>query len=209
MSDDDVLKLLEESSRSEYDLPLTDSMVDAFLATPTECSEGAVDRMWSRFVEKALSNLHEVPVREVEDLPFGRWIEATRKRVGLTPQDIGAAIGKDQTFIEKIENGVTFPWNLSLPDVTNLVRLFRLHINAFMQLATSSLVLSRARVSGDVIGRSHGGKATQNRGESLRRSLDLYLAKNAKKEEPSDEITNLIGELRKNLERQQATDLLE
>lgn len=209
MSDEDILRLLGESYCSEHDLPLTNSVVDAFIATPTECSDGAVDRMWARFVEKVLSDFHQTPVREVEDLPFGRWIEATRKKAGLTSQDIGTAIGKDQTFIERIENGTTYPWSLSLSDITNLVRLFRLHINAFTQLAASSLTLSRARTAGDVIGRSHGGKSTQERGDSLRRSLDLYLAKNAKREEPSEEITNLIGELRKSLERQQATDLFD
>lgn len=207
MSDEDILKLIEESSRSECAPPLTDSVVDAFLATPTECTEGAVDRMRARFVKKVLSDAQKAPVKEVGDQPFGRWIESVRKKARLTARDIGAAIGKDQTFIEKIENGTSLPWSLPLADITNLVRLFRVHINAFTQLITSSFTLSHARVSGDVIGRSHGGKATPERGDSLRRSLDRYLAKKAKKEELSEDVKNFIRELHKNLEQQQELDL--
>lgn len=208
MSDEDVQKLLEDTLRSEHAPPLTDSVVDAFLATSVECSHESIDRMRARFVEKLFTDLHREPIKQVEDQPFGRWMEAERKRALLTQHDIANAINKDPSYIERIETGTVHLWNLSPNDIAKLVRLLRIHISALAQLVSNSFALSRARLAGDVIGRSHGGKATKERGDSVKRALDLYLAKNAKKEETSPEITVWLNELRSKLEDQQAADLL-
>src|SRR5262249_12497686 len=101
--DQDILDLLEDTLCSEHAPPLTDSVVDAFLAAPVESTQASVDRMRARFVEKLFADLHQEPVKEVEDQPFGRWIEAERRRALLTESDIANAIGKEPLYVERLE----------------------------------------------------------------------------------------------------------
>jgi len=209
MSDEDILELLEDTLCSENAPPLTDSVVDAFLAAPVEASQASVDRMRARFVERLLADLHQEPVKGVEDQPFGRWIEAERRRALLTEGDIANAIGKEPLYVEHLETGATYPWNLNPGDIAKLIRLFRIHISAVAQLISCSFNLSRTRLAGDVIGRAHGGHATKERGDSVKRALDLYMAKNAKKQEPSGELTAWLAEVRDRLKDQGAVDLLD
>jgi hypothetical protein len=211
MGDDDILKLLGDLSHSEHALPLNDSVVDAFLATPTKCTDGAVDRMRTRFVERVLNDVHTKLVRDVDDQPLGRWLEATRKKARLTLRDIGTAIGKDQICIERLEGSTIMPWALPPLDLAKLIQLFRIHMSAFTKLVAGSYSLSRTQtqLGGDVIGRAHGGKASPERGDALKRSLDLFLTKNARKADLSPEIASWLEDVQLILKEQGAKEFLE
>jgi hypothetical protein len=160
-------------------------------------------------VERLFADLHQTPVKRVEDQPFGRWIEAERKKALLMPGDIANAVGKDTLYVERLESGATHPWNLNPSDIAKLVRLFRIHMSALAQLVSSSLTVSRTHLAGDVIGRAHSGHATKERGDSVKRALDLYLARNAKKEEASEEMTAWLAAVRDRLKDLESADLLD
>lgn len=209
MSDEDVEKALNDLFSSEHSPPLTDAVVDAFLASTTEASVESGERVMALFVQKVLANLHTEPVKEVGEESFGRWIQTIRQRARLALSDIGIAIGKETSFIERLESGSAWPWDLDPKDMVNILSLFRIHINATAHLVQKSFVLSRAHLPGDVIGRAHKGKMTKERGESTRRALDMFLARNAKPEKLDDSILEWLSNVRKQLEECQAKELLD
>ncbi len=209
MSDKDISEFLNDMLRSEHAPPLTDSVVDAFLASETECSEEMVNRVRVRFVEKVLADLHQEPVRKVEEkISLGRWLEQARERAHLGRHDIGAAIGRDQLFIESIETGDTQPWGLKVSELARIVSLFGLHIDAVSELISGSFALSNIRIQGEVLARSHRGRMSQERGSSTRRALDMFLARNVERCESSEEVTNCLTALRDELQRIGALELL-
>jgi transcriptional regulator with XRE-family HTH domain len=209
MDDKAISKLLEDMLRSEHAPPLTDSVVDAFLASEVECPEGIVNRVRARFVERVLADLRQEPVRKVEEkLSFGRWVEQARENARLSRQDVGAAIGKDQSFIESVESGFTLPWGLKTTELARIVSLFRLHVDAVSELVSRSFALSSVRIRGEVLARSHRGRMSQERGSSTRRALDMFLAQNVKDGELNEEVTNCLGALRDELRRMGALELL-
>jgi hypothetical protein len=209
MSDQDIENALDNLFSSEHSPPLTDSVVDAFLASPAQASEESGERVMVLFVQKVLANLHKEPVKEVGEEPFGRWIETIRRSARLAISDIGSAIGKEPSYVERLESGGAWPWDLDPKDVVNLICLFRIHIKAASYLVQKSYTLSRAHVAGDVIGRAHSGKMTKERGDSTRRALDMFLARNAKPEELDDSITEWLSKVEKRLEDCQAQELLD
>jgi transcriptional regulator with XRE-family HTH domain len=210
MGNNDISKLLTDMLRSEEAPPLTDSLVDAFLASDAECHEGMVDRVRARFVEKVLAEScgHDI-TRIVEKVPFGRWMEQTREAARLSRLDLSIALGKHEHFVEAIEIGNTMPWQLKCTELARVVALFRLHIHALSDLMERSFALSSARLSGEVMARSHRGKMSSDRGSSTRRALDMYLAKNASQREPSSEVNDCLNDLRLELRRMGCDQLVD
>jgi transcriptional regulator with XRE-family HTH domain len=209
MSDKDIEKALNNLFSSDHSPPITDAVVDAFLASSAEAPVESGERVMALFVQKVLANLHAEPIKEVEEESFGRWIQTIRQRARLALSDIGIAIGKEPAYIERLESGTAWPWDLDPKDMVNILCLFRIHINTTLYLVQKSFVLSRAHVSGDVIGRAHKGKMTKERGESTKRALDMFLARNAKPEKLDDSILEWLSNVRKHLEDYQAKDLLD
>src|SRR5205085_5128862 len=146
MSDEDISKLLEKMLRSEHAPPLTDSVVDAFLASEAECPDEMVDRVRACFVEKVLADLHRTPVKRGEGkLSFGRWVEQAREGARLSRHDLGSALDKDQSFVESVETGGTQPWHMKSRELARIVSLFRLHIDAVSGLILCSFALNNVR----------------------------------------------------------------
>lgn len=208
MRGEDISELFERMMRSEHAPPLTDSVVDAFLASGAECPEEMVNRVRARFVEKVLFDMHRQPVRRVEEkLSFGRWVEHARESARLSRQDVGAAVGKDQSFIESVETGVTQPWVLKAGELARIVSLFRLHVDAASELIARSFALGSVRPRGEVLARSHRGKTSPGRGSYTRRSLDVPTERDAAGGEASGEVTNCLSALRDELRRTGASEL--
>jgi transcriptional regulator with XRE-family HTH domain len=208
MSDEDRDTTLDDLLLSEGSLPLTDQLVDAFLTSPAQASVRSGGRVMNLFVRKVLEDLHKEPVREVEAEPFGRWLETVRRKARLAISDIAAAIGKDASYVERLESGGIWPWASDPYDIAAVISLFRLHIDAATALIQKSFALSKVRVSGDVIARAHGGKMTKERGDSTKRALDMFLSRKAKVEPLDQSINEWLAKVRVQLEGHGNQDLI-
>jgi hypothetical protein len=210
MNDEDLMKVLQSTLRSEQSPELTDAVVDAFLSIPVECSPEQVERMRARFVEKMFGELHREPVRQIEEKwPFGRWVEAIRESLRLTRVDIAVALRKDVTFVARLEKGETLPWHLKPQEIGDLICLLRIHMDAVLQLLTNSATASNTTGLGPVVARSRSGHMSDERGDATKKALDLYLARNTKPAALSEEARKWTDLLRQDLQRRQATYLLQ
>jgi hypothetical protein len=193
---------------SEDSPPLTDAVVDAFLASPAQATGESSGRVMTLFVRKVLADLHKDPIKVVGAESFGRWMETVRRNARLALADIGTAIGRDAAYIERLEFGTLWPWASDPQDIARLIFLFRLHIDAASALVQRSFALSKAHVSGDVIARAHRGKMTKERGDSTKRALDMFLARKAKAEPFDQSINEWLLKVRVQLEDHGDQDLL-
>jgi hypothetical protein len=205
---DDILKLLDDALQADSVIDVSDADADAILMQSPECSEESLQRMRRIFVEKALSGINRVPVTEAENTPFGRWIEKIRKKASLSSESIEKALGKRSPYIERLETGALMPWKLPASDVAELVGLFRIHIKALRQMVLASLAVNQTPLAGDVIARSHGGKVSQERGDSTKRALDMFLARNSKIVEITPEIELWLKGVTEHLERSNLASLI-
>jgi transcriptional regulator with XRE-family HTH domain len=209
MSDEDFIELLKSSLRSEKDLQVPEG-ADS-LSTVVECSPEEIESMHAGFVKKVFGELHREPIRHIEEKrPFGRWLETARERARLIREDIAMALSKDASFVQRLEEGETPPWELSFVDAADIVCLFRIHIEAVRYLVLISLAVSDARQQVEKIAaRAEGELQSKERTENLKKALDLAHAHRAGQAKPNEEINKWLKELREELQRRQATDLLE
>jgi ribosome-binding protein aMBF1 (putative translation factor) len=147
MDDKEILQLLRDALSSEATNMPTSAEVDEFMATPADHSPDTLKRMRSQFVSKVLRKIHPELVKEVDKVQtFGQWIESTRKKARLTRSFVATALGKEPILIERIETEAVLPWELSSSDMSEMIALFRLDIEAFEQLIENTL--DQARVNG-------------------------------------------------------------
>lgn len=208
MSDEEFIELLRASLRSEKDLQAPEGA--DYLSTPVECSSEEIESMHADFVKKVFGHLHQEPIRQIQQkLPFGRWIEAARKRARLTREGIAKAVSKDASFVQRLEEGEILPWSLSFVDAADIICLFRIHIEAVRYLISISLAVSNARRQVEQFAARAGGELqSKERTENLKLALDLALASKAGQTELNEEIDQWLKELREELQHRQATDLL-
>lgn len=179
--DEEFSQFSSDSFLSEDAPELTDSEVELFMSAPDHTPPGMAERVHAKFVAKILGDLHPDLIQQIKERwPLGRWIEAIRKKARFTRGDIGVAIGKDESFVEKIETGEILPWELSPRDVAAIARLFRLSKKAMRQLVEGSAAVHQAYDQGiSVAARSHRGRWSKERKDTMRQALDLYLARNS------------------------------
>ncbi len=203
---DDVLHELFSSNHSPA---LTDSMVDAFLNSPAQAPKESGERVIAFFVEKVLADLHKEPVRHVQTQTFAVWIQGIRQLARLAVSDIALAIGKETAYVERLESGLTLPWDLKPQDAARLVRLFRLHIRAMSDLIQKSFDVNSAHVGSNVAARAHGGKMTTNRGDATNRALQMFVARNTKEKPLDTSIIDWLGGVREQLENWEVRELVD
>lgn len=210
MSDEEISKLSRDLFRSKDAPELTDSEIEEFFSTPIESPPGLVEQVYAKFVAKVFADLHPTPVRSVrEEIPLGRWIESVRKKARLTREGVATALGKDESFIERLETGDVLPWNLSEGEIADLANLFRIHKDAIPRLSKYSNIVNEGRAQLNFLAaRSHSGRMSKQRRESVMRALDLWLAHNIAPTELSKEIIDWLDRVHEELVRRQATDLL-
>jgi hypothetical protein len=196
-NDEEVSQFLKDFFLSEDAPELTDSDVDAFMSIPDHSPSGMPERVRAKFAAKILSDLHPNPVNRIKERwPFGRWIEAVRKKARLTREIIGAALGRDESFVEKLETGAVLPWALDTEEAIDIARLFRLEGEAMRQLVETSAAVHQAHERGVLVAaRSHRGRSSKHREDSVRLALDLYLARNCGNPILSEAIMDWIGKL--------------
>lgn len=211
MSDEEMNQLLREMFHSEGAPPLTDAVVDSFLALPEEYPQEQVRKMRARFAERLLADAHPEPVRAVEEkLPFGRWLEAARQRASVAREDVADAIGAEPAYVERVETGDLAPEMLPGEVMGPLVRLFRLHVNALRGLLLTSMAVARERAKLGVAGRLTPGKEARKTAEGMKLALDMYLADTAEiGTDPVPEVEDCLAAVRGYLEARQARELLD
>lgn len=201
--DEELSQFLSDFFLSEDAPELTDSDVEMFMSTPDHSPSGMSERVRAKFTAKILGDLHPEPVQQIKERwPLGRWIEAVREKARLTRRDIGTALGKDDSFVEKLETGEILPWNLDTKEAIDLARLFRLAVKAMCQLVETSAIIHQEYIDGiTVAARSHRGRMSKKRKDSMKLALDLYLARNSSQPVLDEKVLNWLGRLEEEFER--------
>ena len=207
MSDEDAVKHSQQVMQSESTSDLDDKRFKTF-SPAADCSHSELNRVRALFVAKVFRAIHHQPVRHFDEKwTFGRWLEAIRESVRLTREDIADAIGKDVLFVEQLENGEVLPWECSSSDIADLVCLFRIHINAVLQLLMSTIAVGQIRCLGSVGGPPYERHLLEPNNKAVRKAFDLYLARNADTYEMSESISDWLDCLRQDL-KSRSMDLL-
>jgi transcriptional regulator with XRE-family HTH domain len=117
---------LGESLLSQKYAPSSDERKDQFIS-----------RLRVRIQDSAIQNAK----REIDPsiVPFGLFIECLRECAHLTRAEIASRLGKDNEFVQQIEQGVVSPLQLPTIDVADLVILFQIKIKDVARLADTSL----------------------------------------------------------------------
>jgi hypothetical protein len=210
MSNEEAGNVLNDLFLSEYSLPLTDEVVDAFLASPAQAPQESGQRVLVLFVHKVLTELYPQPVVRIKErVSFGRWIEAAREKASLTREMVAAALWKEPSFVEAVESESSEPWALKANELADFAGLVRLHFKAVSDLIISSFAVSQGRVGVEMAARKTRGKRTRKQGEAVRRAVDKHLAKRSVRGEISEEVRSCLNVLRRELERRGATEFLD
>jgi transcriptional regulator with XRE-family HTH domain len=201
--DEELTQFLSDFFLSEDAPDLTDADVEMLMSIPDQSPLGMPERVRAKFTAKILEDLHPEQVQPLNKRwPLGRWIEATRKRARLTRGDIGTALGKDASFVEKLETGEILPWDLDTKEAIDIARLFRLAVKAMRQLVETSALIHQEYTDGiTVAARSHHGWRSKERKDSMKLALDLYLARNSGQPALDEKILNWLGRLEEEFER--------
>jgi transcriptional regulator with XRE-family HTH domain len=139
LKEEDLQQALKALLRSDPSLHLSDAVVDAILSQPTEEDPKATERILARFAATALNEVHPEPVRKVQGkMSFGQWMKSTRKEAKLTVEAVAAATGKEPSFIEQVEGGRTSPFELEPRDISDLISLYRLHVEGLAGLLANA-----------------------------------------------------------------------
>jgi transcriptional regulator with XRE-family HTH domain len=203
MKDEELLKLLKSSLRSEDALPVSDEEVREFLSEPPDCPPEALERMRAKLTKKVLSDLHPDPVRIVaQGWSFAQWIKDARRRANLTLKDIAAALRRDDRYVRRLEDEEIFPWNLGLEEAADLIVLFRVAMKAATQLLLRSLDVSKARSS-----RTDFGSGTLTTGMIDLGDRSGFRTEGGKRFD-LPEMTVWLDQLEAELRRRGASDLL-
>lgn len=185
----DPLKLLGDMLRAGK-MPPTEEEVQKLMREMTvEVSQASLDRAHKKFVDKVFGYLHPHPVRNIRGREtFGLWLEARRIDAVLTREDIAEVLGKDESYVERLEIGEASPLSLEPTVAADIAVLFRIHIEGIAQLVSNSEAI---------------------RGNEIKVPIPSDVMKSAKEQaKSSDDSLVWLGALYEELERRQATHLL-
>lgn len=121
----------------------------------------------------------------VKSIPFGRFLQLVRDRCEISKIDIARTLGKEPTFIEKIENGQTNPLDLIAEDVVDIMQLFRMTLTELKNSIAASLSVSDSKkIKISAIARStlkSGDKGQEDKlGLAMDAALQAIIAKRGK-----------------------------
>ncbi|HEV2800370.1 MAG TPA: helix-turn-helix domain-containing protein [Pyrinomonadaceae bacterium] len=197
MSEDEVSRLLSRALRLRKRSPLTDEEVEAFFSAPDSPPE-VVERLRAGFVEKAFREKHPEPARfQDRSIPlFGILIAEMRNEARVTLREASAVLSIAPSTFGRLEGGELLPWLVDADEVARLLKLYRLHFDA----AESSI--SRDPESWLPF---KPLPRVERRGDLTSAFLDDRHGGNP---EPKPEVVKWLADLRKALERLDASDLL-
>lgn len=216
-SEDQATAALKRVLRSEYAPPMSESVIDVLLSLPHPFSPEEVEDMQNSFIEKRFADRYPKGVRHLEQkMPFERLLKATMKAAGMIPADIGQVISEDTSYVERVLNGEVALWEMKTESAARLIKLVRFHMDIVPQLVRASVAVRRGR---DEMNKAlkkalkkHGKRIVDEmkgqEGEDTELATDLLYASLADEIELSEEIQSKLNDLRSELERLGALDLL-
>jgi transcriptional regulator with XRE-family HTH domain len=145
---------------------------------PTELSASELSQFHQTVKKASIESLIMEARRElpVKVLPFGRYLQLIRDRCDLTKTDIAEALNKDQTYIDKIENGQTNPLHLMAKDVADIMQLFKLTLTDLKTTIASFLTLADSkRRKASAMARSSMKAGEKGKEDSLGLAMDAAL----------------------------------
>lgn len=217
MDEKDLNKLLSERiNRGEVALELNDSIVDSLLAHPagdvTDDVVGrAIAKLRVRRQDAALARAKQM-VRDIQSLPFGRFIETVREKAGITRIQIAERLKKDEQFVLRVERGDVGPVSMTAPDMADIVELFGVRFVFVTEMVAASARIYESRHTYRSSARSHGGLRHDVRTEDVERALDAFARKMQNKvaanPKNSAEVAACLARLRAELGKRGRRDLL-
>jgi hypothetical protein len=199
MDNDPLIDRLKESLLREAATNPTTEELEEFMSGPADLSiTASLDGMRKEFAEKVLLTLHPEPVRQAGGVALGTWIEGVRKKARLSHGFIASALGETISFVERLETGETLPWAIPADLGSYLATLFRLHYNTFSKLVDNSR-RALEKKSGTPLETDYSEILAGTRPPN---NLDPDLSMKG-------EIEHWLGEVRRNLEKKQARELLD
>lgn len=217
MDEKKLNKLLSKRmNRGEIALELNDKIVDSLLAHPTgQVPDTAVARTTAKLrvrrQDEALARAKQL-VREVQSLPFGRFIEMVREKAGMTRTQIAWRLRKDEDYVLRVERGDVGPLSMTAPDLADIVELLQIGFAFVTEMVAASVKVSESKHTYRAAARSHGGLRHDVRTEDVERAIDAFARKMQNKivakSKSSPEVTACLVRVRAELEKRGRRDLL-
>jgi hypothetical protein len=201
--------------RGEVPFELSDSLVDSFLERPFgEVPAGAVERVAARVDILMQDAAIERARREIpsQDMPFGRFIEAVRKKACLTRVQICTRLRIPEDRIQKLERGDLSPIAVPPHECAEILILFKVKVGSVAKMVVASKTVSDTKQTYRASARSHGGVRHDVRSEDVERALDAFAKKRQAKllegaTVPADVAAYVVA-LEKEMEKRGRFDLL-
>jgi hypothetical protein len=216
-SEDKATAALKRVLRSEYAPPMSGAVIDTFLSLPHPYPPEEVADMHKDFIERRFADVQPKGVRHLEQiLPFERLLKISTDAAKISPKDVGHFIGKDASYVGRLIKGEILLYEMPVQNAALLIKLLRVHYGLVPLLIRASIAVRRGRAEmqkafkealkgrGKYIAREMKGQE----GADIELDTDLHYASLAGEIELSEEIKSWVINLRTELERLGAIDLL-
>jgi transcriptional regulator with XRE-family HTH domain len=213
-------KILDDAIRSglqqgEIKLDLNDAVVDGLLDSPPwqvplGGHERARKKLQARRQDTAIAAAKEV-ISNRHLLPLGRFLEAVRENAKLTKLQIAERLGKDETFVLRVERGDISPVSVPVAECADIMGLFQIGVGVTKQMIAASVKTAESKRTYRAAARSHGGIRSDIRSQDVERALDAFARKmhrNVTNTEDNAEIRAYLTELEQELRKRGRADLL-
>ena len=130
-------------NRGEIALELNDRIVDSLLAHPAgQVANVVVGRATAKLrvrrQDAALARAKQL-VRDIQSLPFGRFIETVREKAGITRFQVAQRLKKDEQYVSRVERGDVGPVSMAAPDMADIAELFCISFDSVREMVTASV----------------------------------------------------------------------
>jgi transcriptional regulator with XRE-family HTH domain len=180
-------------------------------------SDPPSDEVRERFMLKLRPRIQDASIKKARQawepgvVPFGVFIASIRESAKLTRAEIGDRLGKEESFVQRIEQGDVDPSHLPLTDFADLAILFQIKIKEAIKLVDASR--QNAERSSGKSALLSGGSWGELRSEKSERALDLNPEKlpgniPGRQLYVNDEAEHFWTSLRNELSRRGQLDLL-
>jgi transcriptional regulator with XRE-family HTH domain len=217
MNEKDLNKLLSKKINSgELELELDDMIVDSLLANPAgQVPNAVLARARAKLrvcrQDAALARAKE-EVRDTRSLPFGRFVEVTREKAGMTRVQVAGRLRKDENYVLRVERGDVSPVSMAAQEIADIVELLHIEFDSVSEMVAASVTVSELKHNYRASARSHGGLRHDARTDDVDRALDAFARKMKNKAAgnpgTTSEVTACLARLRAELEKRGRKDLL-
>jgi transcriptional regulator with XRE-family HTH domain len=195
---------------------IDDEFLDSLLRRE---SDPPSDEVREHFMLKLLPRIQDASIKKARlawkpgVVPFGVFIASIRESAKLTRAEIGARLGKEESFIQRIEQGDVDPSHLPLPDFADLAILFQIKIKEAIKLVDASRQNTEWNKNSDKSAPLSGGSWEDPENEESAKALELNSGKlmgniAGSQLYVNDEAEDFWTSLRNELDRRGRRDLL-